>query len=75
VYEMYKIMYQNSIQGFAKHVEDLPTRSSVDEFLELREGLAKAMGLYPKLALGRLEIYDKDKLQGTYFYHHKDNEE
>ena len=72
---MYKIMYQNSIQEFAKHVEDLPNRSAVDELLELREGLAKAMGLYPKLTLGKLEIYDKDKLQGTYFYHHKDNEE
>jgi len=67
---MFKIMYQSSIQKFAKHVEDLPTRSSVDEFLELREGLAKAMGVYPRLALGRLEIYYKYILQGTYFYHH-----
>lgn len=72
---MYKIMYQNSSKGFAKHVEDLPTRESVYEFLELREGLAKAMGLYPKLTVGKLEIYDKDKLQGTYFYGLRRDEE
>ena len=70
---MYQMIYhpRNKEQ---KIVETLHSRAKAEEFLSLRETLAKAMNFYTVKESGVLKILDNNKQVGVYFFK-KVNEE
>lgn len=70
---MYQMIYhpRNKEQ---KIVETVQSRAKAEEFLSLRETLAKAMNFYTVKENGVLKILDNNKQIGVYFFK-KVNEE
>lgn len=70
---MYQMIYhpRNKEQ---KIVETVQSRAKAEEFLSLRETLAKAMNFYTVKENGVLKILDNNKQVGVYFFK-KVNEE